>query len=291
MFRKYSLVMLVLVAASVLPVRSVPSAEDVPVRIAKFDIDVTPPVGFMMAYDRVVRVEELGLRARGVVITGAGEPIVLCAIDWIGIGNGGQDAFRDTLAKAAGTIRERVAVHTLHQHDAPRCDLTAEQLLHQAGVSDLGPHDGSLGTGCSQAFVGGGANGHRRGATDHARRLWPSRGQRCCVQSPRGRKRKSCCDSLYDDPRSEVAGFAQRRDRSGLEFDFVLERRSSRRRADLLRLPSAKLLSHRRSQSRLSRDRAFLRGQDVPNVLHVHFNGAGATSVPASTTTVPKRTA
>ncbi len=114
------------------------------VKLATFDVDATPPVGFMMAYDRVKRVEELGLRARGVVIMGTGDPIVLCAVDWIGIGNESQDAFRDTLAKAAGTTRGRVAVHTLHQHDAPRCDFTAERLLHEAGASDLGPHDGSL---------------------------------------------------------------------------------------------------------------------------------------------------
>jgi len=35
----------------------------------------------------------------------------------------------------------------------------------------------------------------------------------------------------------------------------------------------------------------FIRGQAVPEALHVHFNGAGATSAPASTTTAPKRTA
>ena len=42
-----------------------------------------------------------------------GEPIVLCAVDWIGIANEGHDAFRDALAEAAGTTRDRVAVHTL----------------------------------------------------------------------------------------------------------------------------------------------------------------------------------
>lgn len=114
------------------------------IEVACFDVDATPQVGFMMAYDRVKRVDELGLRCRGIVIRGSGDPIVLCAVDWIGIGNEGHDRFRDRLAKAAGTHRERVAVHTLHQHDAPRCDFSAEALLHQAGISDLGAHDGSL---------------------------------------------------------------------------------------------------------------------------------------------------
>src|SRR5438552_1736395 len=93
-------------------------------RIASFDIDATPPIGSMMAYDPVTNRWDLGLRARGIVLLGAGEPIVLCAVDWIGIANEGHDAFREALAQAAGTPRRRVAIHTLHQHDAPDCDFS-----------------------------------------------------------------------------------------------------------------------------------------------------------------------
>src|SRR5579863_2571781 len=102
-------------------------------RVATFDVDATPPIGSMMAYDPVTNRWELGLRARGIVLLGAGEPIVLCAVDWIGIANEGQDAFREALARAAGTSPQRVAVHTLHQHDAPDCDFTAERMLKEAG--------------------------------------------------------------------------------------------------------------------------------------------------------------
>src|SRR5690242_17543248 len=97
------------------------AAADAPLRLGTFDIDATPPVGSMMAYDKVLRQDDLPLRCRGVVLLGAGQPIVLYALDWIGIANEGQDVFRDALAKAAQTTRERVAVHTLHQHDAPDC--------------------------------------------------------------------------------------------------------------------------------------------------------------------------
>ncbi|MCX6908664.1 MAG: hypothetical protein NTY01_11550 [Verrucomicrobia bacterium] len=107
-------------------------------RLATFDVDATPPVGSMLAYDPVVRVDELTLRCRGIVLLGADRPIVLCAVDWIGIANESQDAFRETLAKAAGTTPQRVAVHTIHQHDAPGCDFTAEGLLKKAGAKDLG---------------------------------------------------------------------------------------------------------------------------------------------------------
>jgi hypothetical protein len=103
-------------------------------RLATFDIDATPPIGSHMAYDPVTNTWSLGLRARGVVLLGAGEPIVICAIDWIGIANESQDAFRSALATAAGTKPPRVAVHTLHQHDAPDCDFSAERILKDAGM-------------------------------------------------------------------------------------------------------------------------------------------------------------
>jgi len=103
-------------------------------KLAVFDVDATPPVGTMMAYDPVKSQGELGLRARGIVLLGAGEPIVLCAVDWIGIGNEGHDVFRQTLAAAAKTTPGRVAVHTLHQHDAPACDFATERLLKEVGA-------------------------------------------------------------------------------------------------------------------------------------------------------------
>jgi hypothetical protein len=113
------------------------SASPQDLRLATFDIDVTPPVGSHMAYDPVTNTWNLGLRARGITLIGAGQPIVLCAVDWIGIGNEGHDAFRDALARGANTSRERVAVHTLHQHDAPDCDFGAERILRDAGVNAL----------------------------------------------------------------------------------------------------------------------------------------------------------
>lgn len=105
--------------------------------VAVFDMDVTPPLGYPMAYDPVVATWDLGLRAKGMVLLGAEEPIVLCSVDWIGIGNEGHDAFREGLAKGAGTSPARVAVHTVHQHDAPACDFSAEAIAKEYGVD---PH-------------------------------------------------------------------------------------------------------------------------------------------------------
>ena len=111
--------------------------------LSTFDVDATPPVGSQLAYGPMVNSWDLGLRARGIVIQGTDKPIVLCAVDWIGIANGGQDAFKEALAIAANTISGRVAVHTLHQHDAPICDFTAEKILKEAGI-DPGCFEGSF---------------------------------------------------------------------------------------------------------------------------------------------------
>ncbi len=103
-------------------------------RLSVFDIDATPPVGSMLAYDRMENRWDLGLRAKGIVISGAGKPVVLCAVDWIGIANESQDAFKEALAEAANTTPQRVVVHTIHQHDAPICDFGAEKILMDAGM-------------------------------------------------------------------------------------------------------------------------------------------------------------
>ena len=105
--------------------------------IARFDVDVTPPVGSHMAYQPVMNTWDMGLRARGIVLLGAAKPIVLCAIDWLAISNESHDAFRRALADAANTTTEYVAVHTLHQHDAPRSDMSTERILKDAHLQPL----------------------------------------------------------------------------------------------------------------------------------------------------------
>ena len=97
-------------------------------RVGVFDVDASPPIGSPLAYVPTKGIDH-PLRCTGVVIAGQGRPVVLCALDWIGISNGGYTAFREALAKAAGTGPTRVAVHTLHQHDAPRCDFSAQEML------------------------------------------------------------------------------------------------------------------------------------------------------------------
>ena len=105
--------------------------------IGVFDVDATPPVGSYMAYGPVINTWDMSLRARGIILMGAGQPVVLCSVDWIGIANDAQDEFKRVLAEAAGTVPARVAVHTVHQHDAPICDFGAEDYLKKAGLDPL----------------------------------------------------------------------------------------------------------------------------------------------------------
>lgn len=122
-------VLTLLLICGLTPVR----AEEAPLRLAVFDADVTPAVGSQMAYDPMTATSPLTLRCRGVVLQGAGDPIVLAAVDWIGVANAGHDFFRDVLAQAAGTTRQRVALHAVHQHDAPLCDFSAAEILAAHG--------------------------------------------------------------------------------------------------------------------------------------------------------------
>jgi len=103
-------------------------------RIGTFNVDATPPIGSPVAYAPARSITD-PLSARGIVLLSDDEPIVLCAVDWIGIGNGAHDAWREALADAVGTSADRVAVHTLHQHDGVRCDFTTEAILEEQGIA------------------------------------------------------------------------------------------------------------------------------------------------------------
>jgi len=109
---------------------------DTPLRIATFNIDATPPIGSALCDALVAPVKEIvdKLSCRGIVFLTDDKPIVICVLDWVGLGNGGHDAFRKALAEAAGTTIDRVTVHATHAHDAPGCDFDAQKLLAEHGI-------------------------------------------------------------------------------------------------------------------------------------------------------------
>lgn len=99
--------------------------------IAPFFLDVTPPIGHPCCggWIKPVQVVDDSLEAKGIVILGAGKPIVLCAVDWTGVLNSAHVAWRAAMAEAAGTTPDRVALHCVHQHNAPFACMDAEAII------------------------------------------------------------------------------------------------------------------------------------------------------------------
>jgi hypothetical protein len=245
-------------------------------RVSTFDVDATPPVGSMMAYDRVLRQDDLPLRCRGIVLLGAGDPIVLCALDWIGVANEGHDVFRQALAQAAGTSRERVAVHTLHQHDAPDCDFLAERLLKEAGAKDLGRFDGTF----ARQVIERASDAVRR-AIETAQPLTQVGWGEADVQDvasnrrilgPNGKVRVTRYTATKDpavraepvgviDPTVSLVSFWNADQPVAVLSYYACHPQSYYRTG----IPNPDFPGIAR----------FVRGQAVPEALHVHFNGAG----------------
>ncbi len=106
-------------------------------RAAVFEAEITVPIGHACMGGGIADAREIvdPLFAKGFVLLGAAKPIVVVALDWCQCNNDSYDRWRDVLAEAAGTSRERVMLATVHQHDAPICDLTAQRLLDQQGLT------------------------------------------------------------------------------------------------------------------------------------------------------------
>ncbi|WP_147274271.1 hypothetical protein [Bremerella cremea] len=109
-------------------------------KMAPFRFDVTPPVGHPLCGGWITPVKGVDdpLEAIGYVLVGAGEPMVVCAVDWTGLLNEAHGQWRETIAQAAGTSPDRVAVQCVHQHDAPFVCLEGEKVVSaQAGLPHL----------------------------------------------------------------------------------------------------------------------------------------------------------
>ena len=246
------------------------------VKLAVFDVDATPPLGWAMAYDPVKRLDEMTLRCRGIALLGGDKPVVLCAVDWIGIANEGNDAFRDALAAAAGTTRDHVAVHTLHQHDAPCCDFTAERIVRELKLTNYRRYDATFPATSHTACRGGPSLSVVDGPTSHS--LWLGRGggERSRLESAilgsDGRVRATRYTATKNpalraepegliDPQVSLLSFWNG-DRPIAVLSYYACHPQSYYRTGV---PSPDFPGIAR----------FIRGQAVPEALHVHFNGAG----------------
>jgi hypothetical protein len=247
------------------------------IKIATFDVDATPKLGSAMAYDPVKRVDEMTLRARGIVILGADQPIVLCAVDWIGIANEGHEVFRSALAEAAGTVPGRVALHTLHQHDAPGCDFTAEKIIKDLGVQGYSRFDGDF----HRVVIQRAADAIRAALPNAqpithygygdavVKEVASNRRVERLPDGKVGRMRGSSCkiEGLITlpegliDPVVSVLSFWNGDNPVAVLSFYACHPQSYYR----LGIPSPDFPGIAR----------FIRGQDVNMALHVHFNGAG----------------
>ena len=247
------------------------------IKIATFDVDATPKLGSAMAYDPVKRVDEMTLRARGIVILGADQPIVLCAVDWIGIANEGHEVFRSALAEAAGTVPGRVALHTLHQHDAPGCDFTAEKIIKDLCVQGYSRFDGDF----HRVVIQRAADAIRAALPNAqpithygygdavVKEVASNRRVERLPDGKVGRMRGSSCkieglitlpEGLIDPVVSALSFWNGDNPVAVLSF-YACHPQSYYR----LGIPSPDFPGIAR----------FIRGQDVNMALHVHFNGAG----------------
>ena len=107
--------------------------------IATFTADVTVPIGHgMMGGLWKSKTVADPLFAKGIVLIGGEKPVVFVSVDWCEIRNEAFDRWRDALAEAVGTTRERVLVSAIHQHEAPVADLEAQRILERLKI------DGSI---------------------------------------------------------------------------------------------------------------------------------------------------
>ncbi len=106
--------------------------------VSTFQVDATPPMGSALCHGLVKPASRIGdpTTARGLILHGAGQPIIFCAVDWTGLGTDLHDVWRAELAKAVRTTSSRVMVHSLHQHDAPGCDFAMEKYLSEYGMKN-----------------------------------------------------------------------------------------------------------------------------------------------------------
>jgi hypothetical protein len=113
--------------------------------LSTFKVDATPPLGHPLCGGWIkpaVAVDD-HLWLRGLVLEGAGLPIVITALDWTGVLNESYRAWTEALAQAAHTTPDRVALHCVHQHNAPFVDRQANQIVVDAGTGSP-IHDGAF---------------------------------------------------------------------------------------------------------------------------------------------------
>jgi hypothetical protein len=106
-------------------------------KLNTFQCDVTSPVGHPLMFGGIPPAREIvdSQLAKGLILQcDNAPPVVLAVLDWCEIRNEGHVLFRQALAEAVGTSRDRVAVQCVHQHDSVYADPEAEKKLEACKV-------------------------------------------------------------------------------------------------------------------------------------------------------------
>jgi hypothetical protein len=101
------------------------------IALGTFRIDGTPPVGSGTGFgvgDATTGVRD-PLFLRGFALVGERESCLVVSADWCGVMGSALASLRGALSHGAGVAPERVAIHCVHQHDAPLVDFEVETLL------------------------------------------------------------------------------------------------------------------------------------------------------------------
>ena len=201
----------------------------------------------------------------------------MVAVDWCEIRNDAYDRWRDAIAEAIGTKRERVLVAALHQHDAPGCDFTAEKLIKEMDLKGYTRYDGTF----HRLVIQRAADAIRASIANAptithfgygeaiVKEVASNRRVEKTPEGKVGRMRGSSCkvEGLIElpegliDPVVSLLSFWNGDQPVALLSAYACHPQSYYR----LGIPSPDFPGIAR----------FIRGQDVNMALHVHFNGAG----------------
>jgi hypothetical protein len=86
-------------------------------KLASFIVDITPPIGFPLAYG-VNRKVDSPTYIRGIILNDGAKSVIFASFDVIGIGGDVYLYFRKLIAKSAGVSNTHVFIHSVHQHDS-----------------------------------------------------------------------------------------------------------------------------------------------------------------------------
>lgn len=118
-----------------LAVLALPSPAEL--KVAAFRADMTPRPGEPLIWVKPASEVMDPLWAKGVILDDGRKRVVICAVDWCGIGGTIHGALRARMAAAAGTSVSRVALQSVHQHTAPYVDGSAYEVMRSAGDPPL----------------------------------------------------------------------------------------------------------------------------------------------------------